>query len=171
MDTHELAWAAGFFDGEGHIGASNTRRDIYLSISQIDRRVLDRFRDAIGVGRVYGPYEHPVMKSRKNEQPRFYFQCQSYQHVQAIAAMLWKWLSPVKREQVSGVLGSARKHPIGLRLASRWKTCRRGHPRTPENVKIVIYKGYETRRCVACLRERGVRFQRQAQMVAALLEA
>jgi hypothetical protein len=171
MDTHELAWAAGFFDGEGHVGASTKRRDIYLAISQVDRRVLDRFRSAVGVGAVHGPYEHRSMKRRLNEQPRFYFQTQNYQHVQAIVAMLWRWLSPVKRDQASLVLARARRGLVGLRLAKHWRTCRRGHPRTPENVKIVMYKGYETRRCVACIRERGVRFQRQAKLAAALLEA
>jgi hypothetical protein len=172
MNTHELAWAAGFFDGEGHVGTPKARPHIHFSISQVDRRVLDRFRRAVGgLGSVHGPYNHPIMKARGNEQPRFYFQVSRYEYVQAIIAMLWPWLDVVKRKQAAAVLRRHREIPIGLRLASRWTACRRGHARTPENVKIVQYKGYECRRCIPCDRERGVRFQREKALALAMLTA
>ncbi|MGH9427147.1 MAG: hypothetical protein ACRD2L_12695, partial [Terriglobia bacterium] len=62
---HELAWAAGFWDGEGSCGCyqkndGRTRKasNFYLraAISQKDREVLDRFRAAVELGKVYGPY-------------------------------------------------------------------------------------------------------------------
>jgi hypothetical protein len=61
LDTHELAWAAGFFDGEGCISCSYVKPSylqIRLHIAQIDKRVLDRFRKAVGrVGiNIGGPY-------------------------------------------------------------------------------------------------------------------
>jgi len=43
----ELAWCAGFFDGEGNIGCFHHRKgtvELTLQISQKDRRILDRFR-------------------------------------------------------------------------------------------------------------------------------
>lgn len=58
----ERAWAAGFFDGEGYVGANfrfnGTRRyrRIDVQITQIDPEVLERFRAAVGTGKVYGPY-------------------------------------------------------------------------------------------------------------------
>lgn len=57
----ELAWAAGFFDGEGNTHTEKRRdrssRPIRMSISQCDMGPLDRFNAAIGgVGKVYGPY-------------------------------------------------------------------------------------------------------------------
>lgn len=65
----EVAWAAGLFDGEGstsiqfdkrRIGSKGTFR---LSLAQAgdDRatEVLERFRSAVGGGKIYGPYQPP----------------------------------------------------------------------------------------------------------------
>ena len=149
MNTHELAWAAGFFDGEGHIGVHVgdhsqgrpwKRIDLYLSISQVDRRVLDRFRDAVGVGSVNGPYIHPSVAARKNEQPRYYFTTAKFEHIQAVVAMLWQFLSPVKREQALSALRTVKE-----RLGHQ-KTCKRGHPRTAENT----YRSGNVKWCKPC---------------------
>ena len=128
----ELAWCAGFFDGEGHIGTGIgrikgkwTARPLRLNVSQTDRFVLDRFRDAVGIGRVTGPYLNT--KRRPNEAPVFYFQVARFESVQAVVALLWTWLSPVKREQAQAALLAMRARP------THKGTCRRGHPRTPEN--------------------------------------
>jgi LAGLIDADG endonuclease len=51
LDTHGLAWAAGFFDGEGCIGCYKHHKgtmELHLKITQKDRRVLDKFRKAVG---------------------------------------------------------------------------------------------------------------------------
>lgn len=56
----ERAWAAGFFDGEGNIRCAlrdGTRAILCLQISQIDPFVLERFKLAVGVGAVRGPYK------------------------------------------------------------------------------------------------------------------
>jgi LAGLIDADG endonuclease len=45
----ELAWCAGFFDGEGCISCVRTNGlTVRLDIDQKDRQVLDRFRKALG---------------------------------------------------------------------------------------------------------------------------
>lgn len=55
----ELAWAAGFFDGEGTacLCVNNYRGSKYMrpacAIFQNDRDLLDRFQSAVGVGSVY----------------------------------------------------------------------------------------------------------------------
>jgi hypothetical protein len=54
----ELAWAAGFFDGEGWTSAS--KRTFWLGIAQKDIRPLERFVDAVGVGRIYDNRIHTV---------------------------------------------------------------------------------------------------------------
>jgi hypothetical protein len=51
----EVAWAAGFFEGEGcvtQVGAQFT-----VALVNTDKDVIDRFDDIVGIGRVYGPYE------------------------------------------------------------------------------------------------------------------
>lgn len=55
----ELAWAAGFFDGEGTVSwAKNVhgRGTFTIKISQLDTETLDRFRAAVGTGTIGGPY-------------------------------------------------------------------------------------------------------------------
>ena len=102
----ELAWAAGFFDGEGNTRwrqdqpRSERRSRSYgtfvLQISQIDRDVLDRFRAAAGCGSVYGPY------IRKNGSAKeiTYYSFQAVGHT-AVAGFnrIRPYLSPLKREQ------------------------------------------------------------------------
>jgi len=64
MDTHDLAWAAGFFDAEGsisyHLPTNRKTHRANLDVSQSgDGRapaVLCRFRDVIGAGSIFGPY-------------------------------------------------------------------------------------------------------------------
>jgi len=108
----ELAWAAGFFDGEGYVGHMNhlDKRDgrLYsspkLSVGQVRREPLNRFALAVGVGSVrgpYGPYKGQV-------QPIHAFRLEGFEKVQAMAAMLWVFLSEPKREQFNQVLTASR---------------------------------------------------------------
>lgn len=51
LDKYELAWAAGFFDGEGTIRTRiDSSRHIYLAVSQTDvtTELLLRFKMAVG---------------------------------------------------------------------------------------------------------------------------
>jgi len=58
MET-ELAWAAGFFDGEGSICAwhSVNTTTVTLEVGQVSRIPLDRFQKAVAIGSVNGPYK------------------------------------------------------------------------------------------------------------------
>lgn len=107
MDTHELAWAAGFFDGEGCFTLVRTPRPLRggqnihprLSIGQIDRRALDRFREAVSrIGIIVGP------ESRPGRHDIWRYRVTSWTDVQAIGAFLWQWLGPVKRAQFTAVM-------------------------------------------------------------------
>lgn len=103
----ELAWAAGFFDGEGSTsfvkkGRKSLRRCVNLGIMQTGSpETLERFQVAVGgIGRINGPYHHrnPVWA------PFWKFASQRFEHVQAIIAMLWPFLSAAKKEQAARVL-------------------------------------------------------------------
>lgn len=100
-NREELAWAAGFFDGEGCVGIVRAHEKferlpfVTVSITQAHREVLDRFRAAVGVGTVHGPY-----KPRKpGYLPRYSYRAGHLPQTQAICAMLWTWLGTLKREQ------------------------------------------------------------------------
>lgn len=102
LNTHELAWAAGLFDGEGHTGhgygkGTNYSRRLNLRITQKNTEVLYRFWKAVGgIGTVSGPYTctHDC----------YFYAVQDFQSVQAIIAMLWKWMSPIKKQQAKAAL-------------------------------------------------------------------
>lgn len=104
-NREELAWAAGFFDGEGNCRKKTPyRRDPQakqiplLSISQTDRRVLDRFKAAVfGVGKVYGPYRPKTPRSR----PYWSYTTSNFGAALAVVAALWPFLGEVKRQQIS----------------------------------------------------------------------
>lgn len=97
-DGVELAWAAGAFEGEGCITFKTTkgRRYAQLTISQHggDEAVafLQRFVDAVGFGRVLGPYEKNTGLGTK---PRYLVQLQSQKQVAAVVSALEPYMTPL----------------------------------------------------------------------------
>lgn len=58
MNDIELAWAAGFFEGEGSVFPHSSKTyDIGASLDQTDApELIERFLAAVGIGKTYGPY-------------------------------------------------------------------------------------------------------------------
>lgn len=89
----ELAWAAGFFDGEGYIGCK-ADGSVRLSIDQIHKTPLERFQKAVELGSIIGP--NPPSGIGKNWQYDFELNCQK-----AITAfrLIEPYLCEIKLEQ------------------------------------------------------------------------
>ncbi len=118
INREELAWAAGFFDGEGHVGLAS--RGLRASLTQCDPRPLHRFRAAVlGLGSISGPLR---VKGHDNWSPRWTWCTQNFEGVQATVAMLWTFLSEPKRDQAHRVLTTHAGLPH-----HGWPTCKRGH--------------------------------------------
>jgi hypothetical protein len=108
INTHELAWAAGFFDGEGctHIRKFTNKghNTWYLNINVAQSGIpecLNRFKAAVGnLGNINGPYKGYHYK----------FDCSKFEHVQAIIALLWNYLSGPKKKQIKLKLAELREH-------------------------------------------------------------
>lgn len=105
----DLAWAAGFLDGEGYFGMHYTHgrptdKRLYgqpmIEAAQVDRRVLDRLQKTLQMGKVRGPYQ----KKKASYSESYLFQLWGFESTQTAIALLWPWLSPVKREQAATVL-------------------------------------------------------------------
>lgn len=96
----ELAWAAGFFDGEGCVTYVNhngkqTTRALRINITQIHDEVLKRFQQAVGgLGSILGPYS-----SKNRKTPLFTFQIAKQAEVKQVFVLLKPYLSSVKRTQ------------------------------------------------------------------------
>lgn len=100
-DSHELAWAAGFFDGEGctQLMHMKPRRNadyptIRVIVTQADRGLLERFQRAVGDGNIVGP----ITKNRPGRKP-LYRLTKNGPAAAEILRVLWPWLSEPKREQ------------------------------------------------------------------------
>lgn len=99
FDREQLAWCAGFFDGEGCVCLS--KKNIRIQIFQCDRDVLDRFMAATQMGIVRGPYAS-AGRPRGREQWCWYVD--GFEKVQATIAILWRNLGSVKKTQARPLL-------------------------------------------------------------------
>lgn len=92
----ELAWAAGFFDGEGCVSGRGNRKGLpQIAITQHESPdCLLRFKKAVlNRGRVYGP-----RWDKRGRGPIYVYNASTFENAQFIVALLWKYLSEPKRE-------------------------------------------------------------------------
>lgn len=107
LDEHELAWAAGFFDGDGWAALVRARRrsrgQPHAQINQSSLtgvpEVLLRFRDAVGVGRIGGP------KIEEGREPLYRWVASSRGDVLRAGTLIGPWLSQAKRDQFASAVG------------------------------------------------------------------
>jgi hypothetical protein len=96
-NREELAWAAGFFDGEGSVSIllkDDWFNSLMITITQAEPTTLERFREAVArLGYVRGPYE----RRSEQHQPRWVYTVARFEDIQAIMVMLWPFLSGPKR--------------------------------------------------------------------------
>lgn len=108
MPYTELAWAAGFFDGEGcaHIAwttvSKRTGKTLaypQVSISQSGesgKEILERFNDAVGgIGRLYGPWK----PAKNQKQIRFQLEFSGIAKTEAVYNKLSPYLCNPKHLQ------------------------------------------------------------------------
>lgn len=99
LNTHNLAWAAGFYDGEGccitrtgHNKISNsTNLSICLGVAQVRKEPLERFKNTIGFGN--------IRLVRNGERKIHRLDYTKFENVQYIICILWPYLSVPKKEQ------------------------------------------------------------------------
>ena len=101
MDRHELAWAAGFFDGEGWANRSGRSVQTRINQASLDDMptVLLRFQRVVGVGRLKGPHRE------KGKQDLYWWEATSRSDIARVADLIGPWLCPVKRSQFERTLG------------------------------------------------------------------
>ncbi len=102
MESHDFAWAAGFFDGEGW--ANRSGRGVQSRINQAGPdgvpEVLTRFRRIVSVGRIHGPI---IVEGK---QPLYYWEATSRPDLSLVIERIGPWLCPVKRAEFERTLGA-----------------------------------------------------------------
>lgn len=88
-----LAWAAGFFDGEGCTSVLKARRDSYsyirMNIAQKNLECLEKFKSIVLLGKIY-----------KSKTRNIYsWDCYKQEDVSKVLESLWPYLSEVKKIQ------------------------------------------------------------------------
>lgn len=114
-NREELAWAAGFFDGEGCVCCDHyaNRAYIRLSLAQAEQgdKILQRFNQAIGgIGKVHGPFKASNGTNAPSPKLQWALRLNGLEKVQAAIAMLWPFLSEPKREQYKSNLTESLSH-------------------------------------------------------------
>jgi hypothetical protein len=106
MKATELAWAAGLFDGEGSTSIEHRSGwySIRLSVKQASDNdaipfVLIRFLNAVGKGKIYGPY----FPKNPNWKPTYIWHSGAVKDVDEVIKKISRFLSPVKLEQIERV--------------------------------------------------------------------
>ena len=101
MENHDLAWAAGFFDGEGW--ENRQRRGVNSRINQASLdgvpEVLTKFKRIVGVGRIHGPV---IVEGKR---PLYYWDATSRPDLLQVVERIGPWLCPVKRAEFERTLG------------------------------------------------------------------
>lgn len=110
----ELRWAAGLFEGEGSVA---TQRCL-VAVGMTDKDSVDRFHAAVGFG-------HSGVQEKRPPYKRLYlWRAESYEHTQALAALLWWGLGIRRRAQFAQILNKAKLAPVRASLRT---VCPNGH--------------------------------------------
>lgn len=116
IDREELAWAAGWFEGEGSVGGHQVRsrtpknpvpwnqRPVKWAVPRLSMRntelsQLRRFKLAVGgLGNIRGPFKpHPRTFGKK---PYYRYAVTNYEDVQAVVAMLGGFMTGQKKQEM-----------------------------------------------------------------------
>ncbi len=117
INREDLAWAAGFVDGEGCFTVKNESKatkggSIYrypkLCVAQSGSNVLLlKLQTLFRCGVVYGPYTKNHSTAKK---PRWIYEISGFEKVQFAAALVWSWLGQEKKNRANALLSGYLVH-------------------------------------------------------------
>lgn len=155
LTAMQIAWAAGFIEGEGTLawnGREGQRKPHHgtpaISVTQVQREPLDRLI------RIFGGSEPRLYKNPgtcNSRQPAW--QWRLYGPAAAGAMMtLYAFMSPRRKERIRAALKMWREAP-GRRRFTEQDSCKAGHDLTAPGAR----KGEgQKRRCAQCVRDRWI---------------
>lgn len=118
-NKEDVAWLAGFWEGEGSIKGSKTGSFV-LNITQVDKEPLDKCVSILGFGVVYGPLTYAY---KPNSQPYYTFSVSTFERVQQVVILIWPYLSRRRKDQIKACF--ARIHEVYTQHRGNTKFCRK----------------------------------------------
>ena len=103
INREDLAWAAGFLEGEGtfYCNIQKPKKEgwkaqaaISIRAVQVEKEPLERLANIFPFGKMYGPY-----MGKSNKQPHYQWAVHSFEGGQALIAAIWPWLSTKRKTQ------------------------------------------------------------------------
>lgn len=132
--SSELAWAAGLFEGEGHIGLyayppSDRRAGLFhrsLVLAMCDEDVVKRFHRTVGVGRLR---QVPPPRNKPAWQPSWRWECSRWDEIEPMLRSFLPWLGQRRALRATEMLENPPRFVRG-----KDGRCVRGHD--PEDVYV-----------------------------------
>lgn len=167
--SEELAWAGGFFDGEGStcLDKHRTHADFFVPVLYVPQSAdsgtapeLLRLKDALGLGTISG-----VQKAKPPRKPYRRWRVFTIKRVFRALHMLWPFIGEVKRAQARRAMQVVLAQPDLVRGNPAFgvagaRYCLRGHDKW--NARVKPFKGRgkneedplnHLRQCLTCVRE------------------
>lgn len=137
ISIRDLAWAAGFLEGEGTFSSQGSPR---VSAAQVQREPLERLEAMFG-GRIVS---RVIANSFKPESPIWVWTLRTQRSAEVMMT-LWTFMSPRRRGQIEQALDVWRK---ARRQRYRGAAhCIRGHALVGGNASAVKGRGIRCREC------------------------
>jgi hypothetical protein len=144
--SEEIAWAAGLFEGEGHIGnrpySDRLGTQRVLRLRMTDHDVVERFAVIVGGGTIYGPFVRGRWK------PIWDWQCTRWEDIERILTA-FRPLLGVRRGVAADELLANPARPVG---GQRQEECGRGHDMSEGSPNVYTHPATGDRQCRTCKR-------------------
>lgn len=136
----DIAWAAGFVEGEGCLHATSSAP--MLDATQCQREPLDKLQ------RIFGGKVRSTRPKTSNHQEVFIWGLRGSRAI-AVMMTLYSFFSPRRKEQARNAIANWKT--LGTYSAFR-NACPQGHSYTPENTHLVNRSDRKnpSRQCITC---------------------
>lgn len=96
------AWAAGLFEGEGHISWAKSPKYLVIGLTTTDEDVIRKFLDVVGMGAISGPYRN-VSDANK---PVWKWRAYGVKKVQYLGRLWWPYLGTRRQRRLASLIAN-----------------------------------------------------------------
>ncbi|MBU8920975.1 MAG: hypothetical protein KOO63_03860 [Bacteroidales bacterium] len=105
----DIAWAAGFFEGEGCFSSTGGKRPAPdASVCGTDKETIDKFHQIMGFGTLT-----VADKSKYGWKTMYTWHAHGFEKFQATVAILWPHLSPRRKKRIQELMADVKQYWLG----------------------------------------------------------